>query len=1037
MYSNEIEENTHFLYRLMGLSLACTVLHIGAHPDDEDVGLVAYVAHKFGGRIVYWSATRGEGGQNRIGSYQEEALGIYRTWESQAVRAVDGGQALFGPFYDFGYSKDGAMTLAKWGQGALVREIGRAIRLVQPHIVVSRWTGQPSDEHGHHQAVGQVVPEAFEAAGDPEQFPELRAQGLVAWQPRKLYFSTGGDWQPGQEGEPFGAFQPALERPGFVRINAGEFDPIAKRSYQEQAWLGFNQHKTQAIGFMPEPGDCYYYFKLHKSLVPVPERESELFDGLDPSLTGLADYTGNKKYPSLRQKLAAVKTKAEEAFQEFRLVDPSKVSPLLLEALSMLRTVRAELGAEKLPAGARPALERYLAGKIADFEAVAAWSLGLRLECLSERAHIIPGQHFQISARLWKQSDVQLDQVTFTPDLPAGWAARPVQPVAVNDKQAPAQFAAAYEVAAPETANLSCPYWLAQPRAGNVYHWPPGEPSSRPFGPPQTQVTCEITSGPYRLTLRQGIVHREAFAGGFRELLLAVIPPISLHPASTDEFLAVRTTTVPALDETTEAISELFFASQGEGQEQNLALQVVARNNSEQAVAGILELEIPAGWRATPERVQLSLAEAGATQNVRFMVTVPADVSEANYPLRYKIRYAGRDYAVVLTPVRMGAPGLPALPDSSNCIKETFIITPSQVTVHGLAARFATGLNYAYIQGTKESLLETLKPFGLTFHLISDQEMSYLDLGDFDAIVVGPNAYLVRGELQKNADRFLDYAHRGGSLIVQYHGYGYDKQGFTPYPFRYSQPHDRVTYEDAPVTILQPDHMLFQMPNPIHASDFEGWIRERGLYFFGEWDRRYQALLACSDPGEEPKAGGLIECQYGRGTFLYTGYSFFRQLPAGVAGTFRLFANILALPTARLIERIVFLKQIPLFAPLADERLKLIAQIMSERWEKDGAMIARQGEIGDELYIIYQGAVEILLESPEQGQSRLLVVRKVGDCIGELSVLGNVPRTASMRARGDTRLLVIEGRHFQPLLRQYPDMAIEMIKILVDKLAGG
>jgi LmbE family N-acetylglucosaminyl deacetylase len=224
------QRNTDLIYRLRGLGMAGAVLHIGAHPDDESVGLMAYMARKYGVRIVYWSATRGEGGQNRIGPYQGDALGVYRTWESLAARGVDGGEALFGPFYDFGFSKSGAEALAKWGRTDVVREIVRAIRLVQPHVVVACWTGGPSDGHGHHMGIGEATLEALEAAGDPDRFPELWAQGLPVWQPLKVYHSTVGDWQPGEE-VAFGKIRPEFERDGVVRINTGEFDPIAGRTY--------------------------------------------------------------------------------------------------------------------------------------------------------------------------------------------------------------------------------------------------------------------------------------------------------------------------------------------------------------------------------------------------------------------------------------------------------------------------------------------------------------------------------------------------------------------------------------------------------------------------------------------------------------------------------------------------------------------------------------------------------------------------------------------------------------------------------------
>jgi hypothetical protein len=203
-------------------------------------------------------------------------------------------------------------------------------------------------------------------------------------------------------------------------------------------------------------------------------------------------------------------------------------------------------------------------------------------------------------------------------------------------------------------------------------------------------------------------------------------------------------------------------------------------------------------------------------------------------------------------------------------------------------------LKYGYIEGAADKIMPTMDHFGLDFALISDEEMGFVDLSQFDAVVVGPNAYLVRDELRKNAGRFLKYVEQGGTLIVQYQGYGYQGKGFTPYPFRYSQPHDRVTYHDAPVTILAPDHFLVSQLNKIGKADWEGWVMDRGMYFWGEYDKRYLPILACNDPGEEPKTGGMLVANYGRGTYVYVAYSFFRQLPAGVPGAFRLLANLLA-----------------------------------------------------------------------------------------------------------------------------------------------
>lgn len=1033
------QRNANLIYRLRGLGMAGAVLHIGAHPDDEDVGLMAYMAHKFGVRIVCWVATRGEGGQNRIGPYQGEALGVYRTWESLTARAVDGGEALFGPFCDFGFSKNGEEALTKWGRTDVVREIVRAIQLVQPHIVVARWTGGPSDGHGHHQAIGEATLEALEAAGDPDQFPELRARGLPAWQPLKVYHSTMGDWQPGEDTS-FGKIIPEFKRDGMVRINTGEFDPIAGRTYQEQAWIAFNSHKTQAMGFVPERGDFYYYFSLQRSLVPVPDRESGLFDGLDPSLAGLADYPGNGS-ASLREKLEAVKAKAEAAIEQYRADDPMQASTSLLEGLSLLRELRASLAEEGLDDEARQALDVYLERKITDFEEVTAQCLGLRLECLSDNARVTPGQQFHISSQLWNHRDARIDKAAFALRLPEGWEAQSVEPEASvwnhNHNEVPSRPSAVYDVTASETAELACPYWLLKPRGLYRYHWPDGEPSGRPFGPSPVEVECEVTLGQHRITLRESAVLREAFAGGFRELPLAVIPPISLHPESTQKFLQVRKKRQHhAIRSAGELRSFLEFLEESFA-DQHLELQVVARRNTEHAgVQGSLTLEAPPGWKVDPSHVDLSLGKAGDARTVRFMVTIPADTPAGSYPLRYVVCVGERDYDVLLNPVRMVAPGLPGMPDETNCVKEEFVTAPAVVDVCLFDVQFVPGQNYAYVRGAADEIVEALSHFDLNFQLIADEEMDYVDLSQFDAVVIGPNAYLIRDELRKNAARFLEYVEQGGTLIVQFQGYGHQGKDLTPYPFRYNQPHDRVTYADQPVTILKPDHLLVNWPNAISAADFEGWVMDRGLYFFGEWDERYEPILACNDPGEEPKKGGLLVTSYGRGIYLYTGYSFFRQLLAGVPGAFRLFANILALPAARVLERAEILKDVPLFSFMTGELLQEVARIMSERREEDGTYLCHEGDEGNEMYIIAQGEVEIVKESDDE--ERIYLARE-GEIIGEVEVLGNIPRATAMRTRGNVHLLVIEGEHFRSLTHQHPEMSDRVIQMLVNRLttAGG
>lgn len=1003
------QRNIDLIYRLKGLRMTGCILHVGAHPDDEDIGLISYMAHKFGVRAVYWSATRGEGGQNRIGLYKQEALGVYRTWEALSARQIDGGESLYGPFFDFGYSKNAEETLNKWVYTEIVRQIVRAIRMVQPQIIVSRWMGVPEDFHGHHQAVGKAVYEAFDAAANPSRFSRFESEGLMAWQPQKFYHSmtnTGGDLSVGGAVNLFGFRNKEFERDGVLRINTGELDPAAGNTYQEQAWLAYNQNKTQAMGLAPAPGDFYYYYQLHKSLVPTPVREKEMFDGLDPTLTGLADYPGTGS-PLLRNELEQVKAGVDEAVSEFRANDPMKAAKPLLESLALLREIQLTLSTFELPVKSQKMMNAYLERKIKDFEEVAALCLGLRLESLIDTARVTPGQKFRLTSRLWNHRNVPLNELDYTIGTPAGWKIESMEEDSAVST--PAELGASHYLTVSERAELSCPYWLKRPRESCCFQWPEGASAGKPFEQSPIYVECNLTIGKHKIRLREFAVLRQSFPGGYRKLPLAVIPPISLHPKEMQEFLSVRSL------------------------EQQIELTVAARSNvSSVSVEGRLELEVPAGWKVFPENIDLCLAKFQDISSVRFIVTVPKDAPPGKYFLRYVVEVENHKYDVILNPVRKALPGLPGQPDAGNCILEEFITTPAEVKVHLFNLEFVQNQTYGYVKGADEEILKNLSRYNLDFHLIVDEEMEHIHLDRFDAIVIGPNAYLIRDKLRENAVRFLRYVERGGTLVVQHQGYAYEGKGYAPYPFRYIQPHDRVTDEKAPVTILNPDHAVFNFPNRIGKADFDDWFKDRGLYFFHEWDRRYEPLVECHDFGEEPQKGGFLIAGYGRGTYFYTGYSFFNQLSAGVAGAFRLMANILGLPEARIIERIDFLKKAPLFSRMAHEHLDAAARIMSETWVEHGQYICRQGEEGNEAYIICRGEVEVILES--EGHEKIIYLAKRGDCLGEMAIMGSMPRTASLRTRGDVRLLVIKGDRFISLLREDADISIELMKLLANRL---
>jgi LmbE family N-acetylglucosaminyl deacetylase len=991
------------LARLRGLGREGAVLHVGAHPDDEDTGTLVYLSRGLSVRTVYWSATRGEGGQNRLGPETNEALGIIRTWESLSAREIDGGDVLYGPFYDFGFSKNGDDALLRWGREEMIREIVRAIRMVQPLVVISRWGGGPEDGHGQHQAVGLAVAEAFDAAGDPIRFPELEDRGLPPWRPQKLYRSVGRDWQPGED-VVFGTVLPEYEDGRALRINTGVVEARSGRTYQELAALASNRHQSQAMAFLPQRGDFFYYYRLERGPDdPGPERS--FFDGVNSTLTGIVEGIGSDRLTKL---LREAGKHAEESVQALGQGDRTEAGREVLRGLDRMREARAGLADEGVGGREHPAIERAIDRKIRAFEEAAAACLGITLECRAEEARVTGGSRVAVTASLWTEGTA--DDVAFRVEAPDGWAVQAADGTGEQRVEESGMVTeAGFSVDVPHEAALSSPYWLRRPRGPYRYVWPDHGPLGAPFDPPLLSAIAEITVDGRHFSLSAPAVHRESFAGGFREIPLTVLPPVALAPKENRRFLPVSS------------------------EPQHLGLHVTATCLRSEGAMGELTVDGPEGWDVVPRQVPLDFSATGDSRTARFDVTVPADVDPGVFELRYAIQSGDIRSGVVLDPVRRTGLGLPGPPNESNAIAEVLVILPATESIHVVDARFVPTLRCGYVKGVEDDVIPALERFGVDVTALSEEDLAFGDLTVFDTVVVGPNAYLMRPDVRTSGGRLLEYVEAGGTLIVQYQGYGYEQGPFAPYGFRFHQPHDRVTLPDAPIEILQGDHPLLHLPNELSATDFDGWVHDRGLYFFGEWDRRYTPIVASYDPGEKPKEGGLLVASYGRGTYVYCAYSLFRQIPAGVPGAFRLFANLLGLAEARIRERRARARTVPLFSSLTEEQLYDVARLMSERWVDDGDHLCRQGDRGGELFVVLDGEVEVVKES--EGASTVVHVAGAGEALGELAGLTDLPRSASLRARGLVKALVMRGEHFRTLLREHPDLSMSVMRVIAERLA--
>lgn len=772
------------------LNVLGSLLMIGAHPDDENTALLAYFARGRHIRTAYLALTRGEGGQNLIGSEQGALLGVIRTQELLAARRIDGAEQFFTRAIDFGFSKSAEEALSLWGRERILADVVWVIRRFQPDVIVLCSSPTASGGHGHHQASGILGLEAFTAAGDPKRFPE-QLRWVQPWQAKRLLqqMYRGGTG----------------EMPGALTVDTGEYNPWLGYSYAEIAGMSRSMHRSQGFGTAERRG-AQRNFLVAMAGEPASQ---DVFDGIE---------TGWNRVPGGAE---AGRLLAEAA----RLLDPgqpAKIIPLLAKA-------RPLVAALKHPWAAR---------KLEELDEAMALCAGLWLDAAADRQSAVPGSKLTVRATALNRSraPLRLAGVGLQSCCEAAGGAE----LRYNQ---PETRELSWEVP-PEQA-YSEPYWLAEPPGGFTYRIPDQMLVGVAENPPVLVARFRIGYQDQILELARPVLYRYVDrVEGEQTRSLAIVPPATLR--------------LPV---------EAYVFAGGEARR----IEVEVRSNVAGA-AGEVRLELPPQWRAQPAARPFQLSEAGEQTTVAFEVTPPA----------------ASGTGVVEAVASITAPPQKRQPRARAGL--------TRVEVRTLAKRIG------YVMGAGDEVPEVLRQLGCEVRLLEADELARGDLSRFDAIVTGVRAYNVRADLRANQARLLDWVERGGTLLVQYNvpdfggAQGLGRLG--PYPFTLSR--ERVTREDAPVSFPNPDSPLLKRPNVITAADFEGWVQERGLYFAGQWDPRYQSLLESHDPGEPPRPGGTLYTRYGNGAYVFTAYAWFRQLPAGVPGAVRVFANLLSAgPTLR------------------------------------------------------------------------------------------------------------------------------------------
>ena len=840
------------IQRLERLTTTASAIHTGAHPDDEDSALIARLARGDHARVAYLALNRGEGGQNVLGPEFYEALGVIRTEELLQARALDGGEQFFTRVIDFGYTVNMPETERKWGgRDVPLGDMVRVLRMYRPLVVASRFSGTAADGHGNHQLAGALTPLAVKAAADPAQFPEQLKEGLRPWQVKKLYV-----------GMRFGPNQPD---PPTITLPTGVLDAALGRTWFQIAAEGRSQHKTQEMGGAQLHGPQSTALRLVQSMVAKVDQEQSVFDGIDTSIGGLAALAGLPD-GALQAPLSAMEAAAREALEQVDVREPARILPILARGLLAAKEARAAVAGLGAPADARAEAIFLLDHEIRQYEDAMLHASGVHVEALATSETIVPGGDASVSVRSFVPDGVAATVDTLALDLPGSWAQVPLaEAPQFSGRGFMARFLreqptrqASFKVTAAADARITQPYWLEQAPQGDVFSWPADAPAHLPFGPPVATGRARVTlaGAPIEVTVPVQFRAIDPVRGELRRDF-AVVPALSVQVS-------------PGLD-----VVALSAAS--------TARQVTVRVDSQApaAITGELSLDLPPGWATAPARAPFTIAQAGQSATTTFALTPPADVKPGTYVFTARARADGRTYQQRLRTI------------AHPHIQTHRMYEPARFDLRLVDVQVAP-ITLAYIMGTGDEVPEGLRRLGVPVTLLSPDDVASGDLSKYDVIMVGVRASEVRPDFVANHARLLDYVRNGGTMIVQEQHEVYTQKNLAPFPAEIGS---RVTDEEAPVNILAPEHPVFTTPNRITQADFLHWRQERNAYGFREWDAQYTPLLESHDPWDTEQKGALMYARIGKGHYVYSAYSWFRQLPDGVPGAYRIVANLVSLGT--------------------------------------------------------------------------------------------------------------------------------------------
>ncbi|MGV8814069.1 MAG: PIG-L family deacetylase [Gelidibacter sp.] len=790
------------------LNFLGSVLYVAAHPDDENTKLISHMANAVKARTAYLSLTRGDGGQNLIGTELGDLLGVIRTQELLAARKIDGGEQLFTRANDFGYSKHPDETLAIWNEDEVLSDVVWAIRKFQPDIIINRFDHRSAGStHGHHTSSALLSMEAFDLASDKSKFPN-QLKSVDVWQAKREFFNTSWWFYGSQE-----KFE-AADKTGQFAVEVGDFYPALGLSNPEIAALSRSAHKSQGFGNTGTRGSETEYLELVKG--DMPKDKNNIFDDIDTSWNRVK---GGKPIGIL----------LKEVQDNYDFKNPSASLPKLIEAYKLIQKIDNS---------------HWKTIKSEDLKNVIAACMGLYLEVAANSNTATPNGKVDLNLEAINRSAQDIKLISIV--LSDGTNLKKNTDLKFNQSQ---RFKSQINIAA--SASYSTPYWLNNKGTLGMYNVDQQNLIGLPETPRNITATFNISMHGEILSYTRPVIYKtnDPVKG-------EVYKPFEIVP------------------EVSAYISEpvIIFAD-----DQQKDIQVIVKANREN-LEGFVQLAHPKGWNVYPEKQNVAILHKGQEQTLVFTVIPPKNQSEG---LLSPMVHIGKEiYTKKIVEINY------------DHIPFQTVLLPNESKIVRLDIK-KRGENIGYIEGAGDLVPESLRQIGYNVVIIKPENITAETLNRFDAIVVGIRAYNTVDALKFKQKQLFDFVEQGGNLVVQYNtNAGIIVDQLAPYPLQLSR--DRVTNENAEVKFLNPNSELLNYPNKITQKDFEGWVQERGLYFPNKWSKEFTPVLSMHDEGESPQEGSLLIAKYGKGHYIYTGLSFFREFPEGVAGAFRLFANMLS-----------------------------------------------------------------------------------------------------------------------------------------------